>query len=503
MKMNAEQKNFSYSLLLAAFLVLFLVGYFICMIPSLYVDHLMDENLKSIREQHRTFVETGSYDNARVKNPTACLSVRIPYQGNDLFLSGKAFSLKITVTDQKVLEKFRQYQDQLCGIRQDNLPASGMRANTDQFFNEWKALFQDVMPDPGTLPVEIEFSTFQNMEAEFKNEYFRYHSISDSLVIIETGVEDANNSYTNYIAAEKLDDAFVLSLLPTVTPDMNEIRPVIFQSLPVLATTVLFLVLLFSRIYSRGIVAPQEHLLAQSYQELEQKNQSLAEENKRTEIFLRASSHQLKTPISAALLLTDGMIGKVGKYQDASLYLPKLKEQLLSMRKMVEEILSINRLKDQLQIQQIDLDSLLLLRLHDCQIAIADKKLSVIYPQQCNCGEVFSDERITALILDNLLSNAVNYTPVGGEIEIRTSPGTIHIQNYGIRIPDDLLPHIFDPFVSGSHGCGGHGLGLYIASYYAPIISASLSVTNDGESVLAMLSFHTQKACVNPSQRLP
>lgn len=503
MKMNAEQKNLSYSLLLAAFLVLFLIGYFICMVPSLYVDYIMDDNLKSIREQHRTFVETGSYDDARVKNPTACFSVRIPYQGNTLFLSNKFFSMKITVTDQNLLDKLRQYQTRLYTVDQDDLsPVLGRQADTDQFLDQWKTLFQDIMPDSESLPVEIEFLTLQDPEIEYKNEYFRYHSISDNLVIIETGVEDTNNSYTNYIAAEKLDDALVLSLLPTVTPDMNEIRPVIFQSLPMLAATVIFLVLLFSRIYSRGIVAPQERLLEQSYRELEQKNQSLAEENKRMQIFLRASSHQLKTPVSAALLLVDGMIGKVGKYQDSRLYLPKVKEQLLSMRKMIEEILSINRLKEQLQIQPINLDDLLFLRLHACQITIADKKLSVTCPQR-NCGEIWADERITSLILDNLLSNAVNYTPAGGKIEIRTSPGTIRIQNYGIRIPDDLLPHIFDPFVSGSHGGVGHGLGLYIASYYAPMTGASLSVANEGESVLAMLSFCSQKPCTDSSQCLP
>ena len=44
--------------------------------------------------------------------------------------------------------------------------------------------------------------------------------------------------------------------------------------------------------------------------ELEEKNRELAEENERQEIFLRSSSHQLKTPIAAALLLVDGMLNE-------------------------------------------------------------------------------------------------------------------------------------------------------------------------------------------------
>lgn len=489
MNNNPERKNLSYSLLLAACLLLFLVSYFIYMLPSLYVDHLMDDNLKSIREQHRTYVETGSYENVRVKNPTACFSVRIPYQGNTVFLTGKSFSLQITATDQKLQEMLHQLQVLLDNTEQGGLTELfGKKTDTEQFFSEWKSLFQEIMPNSESLPINVELLQLQDLENEYKNEFFRYHTISDRLFILESGVEDSNNSYTNYIAVERLDDSLVLSLLPTVTPDISEIRPVIFGSLPVLTLTVLFLVLLFSRIYSHGIVAPAQRLIAQSYAELEQKNHALAEENKRTEIFLRSSSHQLKTPISAALLLTDGMIGKIGKYQDTGLYLPQVKEQLLSMRKIVEDILSLNRMKAQLQMQSIDLDDLLASRLCACQIAIAEKGLSAIC-HQGNCGKVYADDRIGTLIIDNLLSNAISYTPADGKIEIRTSPGSIRIQNYGIRIPEDLLPHIFEPFVSGNSGSGGHGLGLYIASYYASAIDAFLTVTNEGESVLATITF--------------
>ena len=97
--------------------------------------------------------------------------------------------------------------------------------------------------------------------------------------------------------------------------------------------------------------------------------------------------------------------------------------------------------------------------------------------------------RAATLILDNLLSNAISYTPAGGKIEIRTSPGQIQIQNYGTRIPDGLLPHIFEPFVSGNHDLKGHGLGLYIASYYAALSQITLTVTNEGESVSATVYF--------------
>lgn len=229
MNKNPERKNLAYSLLLAGLLLFFLICYFIYMIPSLYVDYIMDDNLQSIRAQHRTYVETGSYENIRVKNPTACFSVRIPGEGDSLLLSGKSFSVKITLTAPALLEKFHHLQDMLNGLETADLIQS-LGADTGIFFAEWATLFRDSMSELTSsstkdLPVEVESLQVQNLDGEFKNEYFRYHSISETLVILEAGIEDDNNSYTNYIAIEKTDDALILSLLPVVTPDIRRNPP--------------------------------------------------------------------------------------------------------------------------------------------------------------------------------------------------------------------------------------------------------------------------------------
>ena len=57
--MGLGRKNLFYSMALAGAMMLFLIGYFVCMLPSLYVDHVMEQNLKSIYEQHRAYRENG------------------------------------------------------------------------------------------------------------------------------------------------------------------------------------------------------------------------------------------------------------------------------------------------------------------------------------------------------------------------------------------------------------------------------------------------------------
>ena len=146
MNKNPERKNLAYSLLLAGLLLFFLICYFIYMIPSLYVDYIMDDNLQSIRAQHRTYVETGSYENIRVKNPTACFSVRIPGEGDSLLLSGKSFSVKITLTAPALLEKFHHLQDMLNGLETADLIQS-LGADTGIFLQNGQLSFGTPCPN--------------------------------------------------------------------------------------------------------------------------------------------------------------------------------------------------------------------------------------------------------------------------------------------------------------------------------------------------------------------
>lgn len=82
----------------------------------------------------------------------------------------------------------------------------------------------------------------------------------------------------------------------------------------------------------------------------------------------------------------------------------------------------------------------------------------------------YADLAMTERVLDNLIGNAIAYTPVGGRIEVllREAAGLpeVCVRDSGPGIPEQDLPHIFDPFYRGesSAGSGGHaGLGLAIA----------------------------------------
>lgn len=547
-RIKLGQRNLFYSMVLAGCMLTFLVGYFVYMLPSLYVDYTMEQNLQSIKAQHKMYVQSGSYADVQVKNPTACFSIKIPDMEDSIYLATKFFSVKVDVEDPKIRELFAEFRSLLKAYDQNS--GESNIYDTDNFgerfaekAEEWGGTlggtFQSMISEMACLPLQIQVLEQQSMENEYHNEYRKVHRVSDELIIFEMGVEDRSSRYINYMAVQRTEGSLILTFLPVVTPDMNEIRPIVFQSLPMLGAVIFLLVLLFSQIYSRGIVSPIVRLVQHTeqmknsrgfqqipmdkdlsdvlslrkdeigalavtidalyqtirtkYEELEEKNQALAEENKRQEVLLRASSHQLKTPISAVLLLVEGMQNKIGRYQDTQIYLPKVKEQLLSMKKMVEDILYLNHCGETVDIQRIDLRRVLEMKLEVYRIAIADRQLEV-HVEGLESVVIDTDETLFAQILDNILSNVVNYTPRKERVQITLTAQELWIKNTGIQIDVDILPHIFEPFVSGNHEkpagqSSSHGLGLYIAAYYARKLGMRIDISNQGDGVVTVIRY--------------
>lgn len=544
-------RNLFYSMVLAGCMLTFLVGYFVYMLPSLYVDYTMEQNLQSIKAQHRMYVQSGSYTDVQVKNPTACFSIKIPDAEDSIYLATKFFSVKVDIEDQKIRELFAESRSLLKAYDRNSgeknvYDSEQLGEKFTEKTQEWgevlSGIFQGIVSENIYLPFQIRILERQGMENEYINEYRKVHRVSEDFIVLEMGVEDRSNRYMNYMAVQRTDGSLVLTFLPVVTPDMNEIRPIVFQSLPMLGAVIFLLVLLFSQMYSKGIVSPIVRLVQHTeqmknsrgfqplpidkdlsdeiasrkdeigalavtidalyqtirtkYEELEEKNQALAEENKRQEVLLRASSHQLKTPISAALLLVDGMKNKIGKYQDTETYLPKVKEQLLSMKKMVEDILYLNHCGETLDIQKVDLGKVLETKLEAYRVAIAHRQLE-IHVESADSVVIDTDETLFSQILDNILSNVVHYTPWNESVQITLTKQKLWIKNTGIEIDVDILPHIFEPFVSGNHEktdsrVNSHGLGLYIAAYYAKKLGMKLDISNQAGGVVTVVFFNAR-----------
>ena len=119
----------------------------------------------------------------------------------------------------------------------------------------------------------------------------------------------------------------------------------------------------------------------------------------------------------------------------------------------MEDILYLNNCRDRLDFQELAPAVIVERQLAACRIAAAEKRLSVTV--RLEESGICTDETVFSYILANLLSNAVNYTPCGSRIEVAADEESLSIRNYGAHIDEELLPHIFEPFVRGQEEQGG------------------------------------------------
>jgi len=200
--------------------------------------------------------------------------------------------------------------------------------------------------------------------------------------------------------------------------------------------------------------------------------QPIEESFQRLKQFTADASHELRSPLMAiksnaavALKYAEGM-----RPTDAEKF-EAIASATNQMTRLTEDLLLLARTeKSRHDWQPVDLAVILtdLIQHYDSQ-AIAkhiDLKVNVT-----DSLTVLGDATDLARLFDNLISNALYYTPNGGTIELRSSQveqsWLLSIQDTGIGIAPENLEHIFDRFwradQSRSHWSGGSGLGLAIS----------------------------------------
>lgn len=198
----------------------------------------------------------------------------------------------------------------------------------------------------------------------------------------------------------------------------------------------------------------------------------LHESEQQKEQFLRHISHELKTPLSSlregADLLAERITGHLSQQQHEIVEI--VRENGIELQRLIENLLDYNQLPNQeAQFEEISLQELLQEILGSYRIAIEKKSLRL----QLNSAveNWVADRYRLRTTLDNLLSNAINYTPSGGNIDIhwRTHNKNliIDVANSGEPIPVEDAERVFEPFFQStaqrSGPMKGSGIGLSVA----------------------------------------
>lgn len=107
-------------------------------------------------------------------------------------------------------------------------------------------------------------------------------------------------------------------------------------------------------------------------------------------------------------------MNEVGKYKDTQKYLPQVKQQLKIMQKIVEDILYLNHCTEHMEKESFDLKGLADEIVLGYQVQASTNNLT--FRIEGASGPVCTDRDMLKKIVDNLVSNAVSYTPAGNLI---------------------------------------------------------------------------------------
>ncbi|MEZ4402749.1 MAG: ATP-binding protein [Kofleriaceae bacterium] len=185
-------------------------------------------------------------------------------------------------------------------------------------------------------------------------------------------------------------------------------------------------------------------------------------------------SHEIRTPLALVLLLVDGVLTH-HRRELTPRALAQLDAITVSTRKLVrlvDELLLLASGEErdlQVKLEPIDLAQVLpgltegwVLAAHE-----ADLMLQVVVP---TAAPVLADVVALERVLANFLSNAIKFTPAGGQVVLTVTPGPtttrVTIRDTGIGIDDDLKGRLFGRFEQGAGGRAlraGSGIGLSIA----------------------------------------
>ncbi len=207
--------------------------------------------------------------------------------------------------------------------------------------------------------------------------------------------------------------------------------------------------------------------LLSTIEHLEREKDAVRDMERAKADFLRAASHELKTPVTALNATLENMILGVGKYQDYAVYLPECKEMVEQLSGMIHEILEASKLNLTAEPPKpVDVPGLLAELCKPYQLIAATHQIpfSLDLPEQFPAmlpAGPFSKA------VSNVLANAVAYTEAGKTVSVYMEGRSLVVENECDPIPVSEIRRLFEPFYrpdfSRSRDSGGNGLGLYIA----------------------------------------
>ena len=320
-----------------------------------------------------------------------------------------------------------------------------------------------------------------------------------------------------------------VKLLADVAP-VTQAKLATLHVLPYTMLGSLLVALMFSYIYSRFVTRPIRQMAAvtttmqrlekgahypvnshdeigvlgrninELYQNLWQTIRSLEHENKRiTQLekekiaFLRAASHELKTPLAALRIMLENMQLNIGEYKNRDQYLAESVAQVDRLAAMVNDVLRSGSVAEQAlrQEKRLRIDKMVAEVVDDYMLLA--KTRGMTFEVNAEPTAIRANRDMMRHVISNLVSNAVRHGNAGSVITITCDQHELAIENACKPLTKQQLQHVFDPFYRSNAATKQHtdssGIGLYTVKMLLDAKGLDYDFTPHGQGMRFVVRF--------------
>jgi signal transduction histidine kinase len=208
--------------------------------------------------------------------------------------------------------------------------------------------------------------------------------------------------------------------------------------------------------------------------------------------FTSMISHELRTPLTSIGAAVDNFLGgALGDVNEKQLkFLQIIKRNVNRQRALVDDLLDLAKFEAgqmELAREKTGLASLVGLCVEQFSLAFQDRKINLEFTDMDGPVEMWVDGGLITQVVNNLLSNALKFTPDGGcvVVSVNAAPGggMISVRDTGIGIPSDQAARIFEKYTqidsSTRRRYAGTGLGLAIVREIVTAHKGSVTVESE------------------------
>ena len=224
---------------------------------------------------------------------------------------------------------------------------------------------------------------------------------------------------------------------------------------------------------------------------IQQQLATLQEDDRLRRELVTNISHDLRTPLASMQGYIETLIIKNGALDAAARnrYLEIARKHAMHLSRLIQDLfelamLDANRVTP--EFEQFSLPELIYDVVHEFELQARQADVSLEINRPDEAVSVYADISLIQRVLENLVGNALKYTPAGGKVSIsvRRSAASVGVSvaDTGPGIPQEALPHIFERFYKANQqdgqSNGSMGLGLAIARRILELHSSQISVVS-------------------------